>query len=55
MIFSSETKPIDKAQNTVMVLEQSLNTVSLDNVEIQMIEGEIQIFLYCKVESQKPR
>lgn len=38
MNFSSETKPIGKAQNTVMVLGQSVNIIDLDGVEIQMIE-----------------
>lgn len=38
MIFGSETKPIDKAQSTVMVSEQSANIISPDNVEIQIIE-----------------
>lgn len=38
MIFSSETKLIDKAQSTVTVSEQSANIISPDNVETQMIE-----------------
>lgn len=38
MIFGSKTKPIDKAQSTVMVSEQNANIISPDNVEIQMIE-----------------
>lgn len=41
MNFRSETKPIDKAQNTIMVSGQNGNIINgniIDSVEIQMIE-----------------